>query len=198
MATTESQDGACLGHRPPRAAAPSRWVVRFAAHIAPEAPVLDVACGSGRHARLLLARGHPVTAVDRDLSELEPPPGTPGLEAIAADLEAAPWPFAGRTFGAVVVTNYLHRPLFPHLIAALAPGGLLIYETFARGNERFGRPRNPAHLLEEGELIARVWGRLRILAYESNDWERRAVVQRLCAVNDPERAPPSPLGGAND
>ncbi|MEO5373857.1 MAG: class I SAM-dependent methyltransferase [Alphaproteobacteria bacterium] len=181
--------------------APSPWVVRFSGLLDAGATVLDVACGGGRHTRLLLERGHRVTAVDRDASFVADLAGHPGLAIVEADLEdGAPWPFAGRHFDAVVVTNYLHRPLFPALIAAVAPGGLLIYETFARGNERFTRPRNPDHLLEPGELLRVTEGRLQVVAYEHGhlDTPRPAVAQRLCATRSLEPQPlnPQPLNPA--
>ena len=166
-------------HKP--ISAPSAWVERFAPFVPVGAPVLDVASGDGRHARLFLARGHPVTAVDRDTSRL----GTPGMTIVEADLETGPWPLADARFGGVVVTNYLHRPLFPALVAAVAPGGALIYETFAQGNERLGKPRNPDHLLRPGELLEAVRGSLRVVAYEDLEVSapRRAMVQRICAVS---------------
>ena len=164
---------------PKEQAAPSLWVVRFASLIVPGGPVLDLACGSGRHADVFLERGHPVTAVDRDISRLMAP-----ATAVTADLEADPWPFAGAAFAGVVVTNYLHRPLFPEIIAALAPGGVLIYETFAEGNERHGRPSNPDFLLRHGELLEiATMGGLRVFAYEDLEVSgpQPACVQRLCA-----------------
>ena len=159
-------------------------MVRFAPLVPPAAPVLDLACGGGRHSRLFLERGHPVLAVDRDLSRLGALAGHPQLESLACDLESGALPaFLARRFGAVVVTNYLHRPLLGPLAAALAPGGVLLYETFARGNERFGKPSNPDFLLEEGELLRAFADRLRIVAYEDLVLERPrpAAVQRLCA-----------------
>lgn len=166
-------------HRDP--GAPSPWVVRFAPLI-PAGEALDLACGGGRHARLLLALGHRVTAVDSDLSGLADIEDA-RLTRVEADLEAGPWPLAGR-FAGVVVANYLHRPLLARILAALASGGVLIYETFARGNERFGRPRNPDYLLVPGELLdlARRGG-LRVLAYEDLELgaPRPACVQRICA-----------------
>jgi len=107
----------------------------------------------------------------------------PGVTIRVADLEAGPWPYPGSTFAAVVVANYLHRPLLPALVGALAPNGLLIYETFAAGNERFGRPSNPAFLLQPGELLEAVRGRLRVLAYEDLQVAepKPAMVQRICA-----------------
>jgi SAM-dependent methyltransferase len=170
----------------PAPVAPSAWVVRFLGLIPPGGTVLDLACGRGRHVRLLLARGYRVVAVDRDVSGLGGPGTNPGLEIVAADLETPTgWPLGQRRFEGIVVTNYLHRPLLPAIVAALAPGGALIYETFAVGNERFGRPANPHHLLKPGELIEAVRGRLEIVAYETleTDDPRPAVVQRLAAVN---------------
>jgi SAM-dependent methyltransferase len=132
-------------------APPSDWVLRWAPLLAPAAHVLDVACGHGRHTRWLAAAGHAVTAVDRDATQLGPLAGL--AVTLQADLEADPWPLTGRRFDAVVVTNYLWRPLFPALKAAVAPGGLLIYETFALAQAALGRPRRPEFLLRPGELI---------------------------------------------
>ena len=159
---------------------PSRWVTRFGGLIVPGGSVLDVACGGGRHVRWLAARGYRVTAVDRDAAALE------GLRALAADvvladLEAAPWPLPGRRFEAVVVTNYLWRPLWPALRAALADGGVLIYETFARGNERYGKPSRPAFLLAPGELLDAFAG-LHVVAYEDGEVAGPRCVQRIAAV----------------
>jgi SAM-dependent methyltransferase len=169
------------------ASPPSDWVRRFAPLVRPAGPVLDVACGSGRHSRFFLALGHPVTAVDRAPDRLAELSGLAGAERVEADLEAGPWPLAERTFAAVVVTNYLFRPLFPTLLAALEPGGVLIYETFARGNARFGRPANPDHLLAPGELLECVRGRLHVVAYEHGivTASRRAALERIAAVNRP-------------
>lgn len=146
--------------------------------------VLDVACGGGRHARYFAARGHAVEAVDRDSAALAGLVGVSQVVTTCADVESGPWPYSGRTFGVIVVTNYLYRPLFPFLLEALAPGGVLIYETFAVGNERYGRPSNPEFLLRPGELLAVVQGRLRVLAYEDIVVEspKPAMVQRICAV----------------
>jgi len=163
--------------------APSSWVTRFAREIEPGGPVLDLACGSGRHSLFLLQRGHRVTACDIDVSPLTDIQEEAGLEIIAADLENGSWPFSERQFAAIVVTNYLHRPLFPDILAALAPGGLLLYETFAAGNESFGRPTNPDYLLKRGELLSGAFATLTILVYEDltiND-PKAAAVQRVCA-----------------
>jgi SAM-dependent methyltransferase len=166
---------------------PSPWVVRFAGLVPKRGSVLDLACGGGRHSRYFLARGHPVTAIDIDLSAVEDLIAHPGVEALEADLEdGRPFPLAGRRFDGVVVTNYLYRPLLPALVDAVAPGGVLIYATFARGNERFGKPRNPDHLAKPGELLEAVRGRLRVVAYEDLVLgpPRPAAVQRICAVNE--------------
>jgi SAM-dependent methyltransferase len=168
--------------------APSPWLVRWAHLIAPRGSVLDVAAGSGRHAAWLATRGHAVTAVDRDADAMRPLAAS--AEVVVADLERDPWPFAGRTFDAIVVTNYLWRPLFAALEAALAPGGVLLYETFAAGNETVGRPARADFLLGRGELLNAFAG-LRIVAFEDgflSDPER--FVQRLAAVR--ERAGPGP------
>ena len=160
---------------------PSEWVVRWAPQIRPGGDVLDVACGGGRHAAFLSRMGFEVQAVDRDASLFRDKPAA--VRLVEADIEAGPWPFAGRRFDGIVVANYLHRPLLPVLVASLEPGGVLIYETFAQGNERFGKPSNPAFLLAPGELLETVRGRLRVVAYEDRvvDLPRPAAVQRLCA-----------------
>ena len=220
---------------------PSPWVSRFASLVPRGGRVLDVACGGGRHTRFFLARGHRVTAVDRDTSGVADLSGDVGPQtpygpqrdlahlskiygeqalAIAAardgfglsilrlgivygpspvehdaeesqtdfDLEAgAPFPFRGRAFDGVVVTNYLHRPILPDLVAVVAAGGVLLYETFAKGQERFGRPHRPEFLLEPGELLEAVRGVLRVVAYEDIvlDELRPAAVQRIAAVREP-------------
>jgi SAM-dependent methyltransferase len=164
---------------------PSEWVLRFAPLVPTGLPVLDVACGSGRHARLFLGRGYDVVALDRDVSRLDDLRGSPDLEVIEVDLEGdSPMPLLGRGFGAVVVTNYLHRPLLGDLVSLVAPGGVLIYETFASGNERFGHPTRPDFLLRPGELLDVVHDRLRVVAYEDNvvGHPRPAAVQRIVAT----------------
>ena len=169
---------------------PSAWVARFVPAASPGAVSLDLACGGGRHARLLLERGWRVTAVDRDLQGVADLRADPRVEIVEADLEGAPWPLLDddgrdRRFGAVVVANYLWRPLLPRIVAAVAPGGMLVYETFARGNERFGKPSNPDFLLADGELLDAVRGRLAVVAYECLEVAepRPAMVQRIAAVN---------------
>ena len=162
---------------------PSSWITRFCEHAV--GPVLDVACGSGRHTRLFLNRGYDVTAVDRDASRLGDITRHPKLTILEIDLEAGddPWRPAPATCGTVVVTNYLWRPLLPALIEALKPGGILLYETFAVGNERFGKPSNPDFLLRPNELKDAVAGTLDVVAYEHGDVTepRPAVIQRICA-----------------
>lgn len=172
----------------------SPWVRRFAALVPTGGALLDLACGKGRHTRLFLERGHPVTAVDRDVSQLDVAASYGRLSVIEADLEAGPWPLEGQTFSGIVVANYLHRPLMRHLIEALTQGGVLIYETFARGNEAYGQPRNPDFLLAPGELLD-VFGKdLAVVAYEHGyaTTPRPSVVQHVCAVKGPKDEP-SPL-----
>jgi SAM-dependent methyltransferase len=163
----------------------SPWVERFADLVPAGGRVLDVACGDGRHARFFLERGHPVTAVDRDASGIADLSDDPGVEVLEFDLEVGKaWPLPGRVFETVVVTNYLHRPILPDIVGAVAPGGVLLYETFARGNERFGLPRNPDFLLKPGELLDAVRGVLRVVAYEDLVVEEPdpKAVQRIAAV----------------
>lgn len=160
--------------------APSAWVRRWTASLAPGARVLDLACGSGRHLMWLAARGLRVTGVDRD--EQAVAPLRAHAEIVVADLEAGAWPLAGRSFDAVVVTNYLWRPLMPDIVGSVADGGRLVYETFMRGHEAYGRPSRPEFLLEPGELL-RTTAPLRPVAYEEGLLEEPArLVQRVCAV----------------
>ncbi len=159
----------------------SSWIATWSGLVPAGAPVLDLAAGNGRHTRFFAERGHPVTAIDRDVSGLA---ATATTEVIAADLEdGRPWPLPGRRFGAVVVSNYLHRPLFPHLFEALQPGGVLLYETFMAGNERFGKPSRPEFLLKDGELLELVHGRCAVIAYEARmiSEPKMAMVQRIAA-----------------
>ncbi|MEO6565018.1 MAG: class I SAM-dependent methyltransferase [Casimicrobiaceae bacterium] len=175
---------------------PSPFIARYAALIPANARVLDLAAGSGRHARWLAARGARVLAVDRDGAALAGFAGDPRIETRVVDLEADNWPLAGDSFGAIVVANYLHRPLFPHLRAALAEDGVLLYETFAAGNERFGRPSNPAFLLRDGELLQLAAGppqSLTVVAFEQgrdDSGGRTVVVARLAAVGPAYPWPP--------
>lgn len=168
----------------------SDWVRRWSHLIAPGSAVLDIACGAGRHLRWLHALGHEVVGVDRSADALA---ACEGLgELVLADIENGPWPLADREFGAVVVTNYLWRPLMPAVVGSLAPGGVLIYETFARGNETVGRPARPEFLLAPGELLAACAG-LRVVAYEDGFLQKPdRFVQRVTAV----RELPGPAGPA--
>jgi SAM-dependent methyltransferase len=159
--------------------------VQWAELVAPDATVLDVAAGKGRHAGFFAGLGHVVTVIDRDISAFA---GFPSLDfdvrPIKADLEdGSPWPLPGQTFGAVIVTNYLYRPLFPILLDSVAPGGVLLYETFMEGNERFGRPTNPEFLLKDGELLEVVRRRFSVTAYEARlvSEPKTAMVQRIAA-----------------
>lgn len=160
--------------------APLPWIVQWAGLVAPEATVLDLAAGSGRHALFFAKRGNKVVAVDRDISRLA---AHPTIAPLAADLEdGSPWPLVGRRFGAVIVTNYLHRPLMPALLDAVEPGGVLLYQTFMAGNERFRKPSRPDFLLNDGELLELVRGRFSVTAYEARlISEPMAMVQRIAA-----------------
>jgi len=170
--------------------AASPWIRRFAGQV-PPGRVLDIAAGGGRHSRLFLDLGHPVLALDRDIAALVSLAGCPDFEAREVDLEATRDPLPTEKFAAVVVANYLYRPLMPPLVRAVGPGGWLLYETFAVGNERYGKPRNPAFLLEPGELIEAVRGRLEIVAYENltESSPRPAVRQRIAARRKATAAP---------
>lgn len=166
------------------------WVQRHGALIPAGGTALDLAAGEGRHTRWLLERAHPVVAVDRDLGALRRSLGhEPLLETVEVDLEdGSPFPLAGRRFAGVVVVNYLHRPLLPALVAAVAPGGALLYETFLVGQERRGRPRNPDFLLRPGELLDAVGGVLDVVAFEEGEVDG-SVKQRIAAVR-PHDDPP--------
>lgn len=171
---------------------PSAWIARFAPLVPPGARLLDLACGSGRHLRLFLDRGCIVTGVDIDLRGVADLAGQPGVSLLQADLENGnPWPETLADFDAVIVTNYLYRPLLPHLLAALKPGGILLYETFAMGNQRFGRPASPAFLLRAGELLDLARDSLHVVAFEQGEVAspKAAVIQRLCAIAHPSPAP---------
>ena len=168
---------------------PSAWVQRWSHLVRPGGVVLDVACGQGRHARWFYERNHTLALVDRSQEAIESialPAQT--CEAVVADIESGPWPFAGRQFDAVVVTNYLWRPLMPILLGSLSPGGVLIYETFTAGNETVGKPSRLDFLLRPGELLDVCRG-LRIVAFEDGFQEGRPgqtlrFVQRIAAVRD--------------
>jgi len=163
---------------------PSEWVKRWAGFIAAGGKVLDLACGSGRHSRYLASAGYRVCAVDRDAQAVAALTGVAGVSVQVVDLERVRLPLEGRRFAGIVVANYLYRPLFPHLLEVLAEDGALIYETFALGNERFGKPSNPDFLLRPGELLELVHGKLRVLAYEDLQVSlpKPAMMQRICAV----------------
>lgn len=191
--------GADAGSRPAPASAavggksgsaPSAWVVRWSHLIPPGASVLDVACGSGRHVRWFQSRGCRVTGVDRDRRAVEPLQGIANI--VVADLEAGAWPFAeGTFFDAVVVTNYLWRPLLRALVRSVAPGGVLLYETFALGQQTIGRPANVEFLLRPGELLEAAGG-LRVVAFEDGFVDAAPAdparfVQRIVAANQADR-----------
>jgi len=187
--------GAREDPRPPHVGlTPSPWITRFAPLVAPGARVLDLACGRGRHARYFAARGCRVVAVDRDAAALATLAGEPAIATRCEDLEQGVWPLADERFDAIVVTNYLHRPLFAHLRAALAPDGVLLYETFAHGNEAYGRPSNPDFLLAPGELLTAGGEGLLVVAFEQGLLAAPApgaVVERLAAVGAQRPWPPA-------
>ncbi len=185
---------------------PSAWIARFA-ELIPEGRVLDLACGGGRHARLMAGLGHAVLAVDRDTAALSAASG-PGIDMLAFDLEhpaAAShpdWPLFPGIFAGIVVSNYLYRPLLLSLLDSVAPGGILIYETFAAGNGKFGKPSNPDFLLKPGELLE--WVNLRpssrVIAYEDGYQQRPrpAMVQRICLLKAEASSDLSPQALALD
>jgi SAM-dependent methyltransferase len=167
--------------------APSPWVQRWSHLVPAGGVVLDVACGHGRHMRWFSGRGHPVAGVDRSPEAIA---AVAGLgEAVAADIENGPWPFPGRRFAGVVVTNYLWRALLPAIVDSVAPGGVLLYETFAQGNETVGKPSRPDFLLRAGELLGACEG-LRVVAYEDGYQDSpERFVQRIAAVRAPAEEP---------
>jgi len=176
---------------------PSDWIKRWAHLVRPQGTVLDVACGSGRHAHWLATQGFHVTGVDRDTQALAqahaqwPPQATPPHQLVAADIENQPWPLPGHTFDALVTTNYLWRPLWPTLLASLAPGGVYLHETFAHGNATVGKPSRPDFLLQPGELLVACTG-LHVVAYENGFCTNPdRFVQRIVAVRD--TTPPEAL-----
>lgn len=166
---------------------PSAWIRRWSSLVVPGASLLDVACGRGRHVRWFAGLQARVTAVDWDAQAVT---GLSGIaETRVADLENAPWPWPGRRFDAIVVTNYLWRPLLPLLADSLTEGGVLLYETFAAGQERFGKPSNPDFLLQPGELLRAFQG-LRVVAYEDGHLAGpERCVQRLAALREPVSGP---------
>ena len=179
---------------------PSAWVKRWSHLVKPQGSVLDVACGQGRHAYYFHQLNHRVTFVDRAQAAIDSIAIEANLcEKVVADIENGPWPFEGRCFDAVVVTRYLWRPLLPTLLASLAPGGVLIYETFAEGNETVGKPSRPEFLLHPGELLDLCKG-LRVVAFEDGFWidsngGNPQFVQRIAAVRAllPQLEPSGPV-----
>lgn len=167
---------------------PSPWVVRWTHLVPAGGDVLDLACGGGRHVRWFAERGHAVTAVDRDSAALDTLAGI--AQTVEADIENGPWPLAGRQFAAVIVTNYLWRPLFARIGACVAPGGVLLHETFAQGNETVGKPSRPDFLLAPGELL-RAYGELRTVAFEDGFLDAPPrFLQRIAAVRPGREAQP--------
>ncbi len=169
---------------------PSPWVTRFSNLIHADMRVLDLACGAGRHGRLFLDKGCPVWFVDQNIDKLADLSNQDHAHLLQKDLEnGQDWSFETAAFDAIVVTNYLYRAHLSDMLNSLKPDGVLIYETFGLGNEKFGRPRNPDFLLKPGELLTLVQDRLSVVAYEHGiDGEK--VVQRICAVKEPAQIAP--------
>jgi SAM-dependent methyltransferase len=170
---------------------PSPWITRFAPLIPAGGEVLDLACGGGRHARLLAGMGYRVEAVDRDAAALAGLAGVDGITVRQADLEGGPWPYYGCGFDGIVVSRYLWRPLMPQIFNCLDEGGVLIYETFMEGQQLHGKPSDPAHLLRPGELLEMIGKRFTVVAFEQGeiDGEKPQVMQRICV----RRGRPGPL-----
>lgn len=181
--------------------AASDWIRRWTHLVPPRGEVLDLACGHGRHTRWFAEQGHSVVALDKSttaLQSLDDLVGTGQVQTITADIEAGPWPSMRRDrprlFDAVIVTNYLWRPLLPTIVRSLAPGGVLLYETFADGNATVGKPSRPDFLLQTGELL-RVCAGLRIVVFEDGFCTRPdRFVQRIAAVNAALRPSAEPAG----
>jgi SAM-dependent methyltransferase len=187
--TNDSKDTPLPRHL--KVSKPSPWIVRFAPLVKAEGCVLDLACGGGRHSRYFLEQGNKVVALDRSIDAVADLSDNPACEIICTNLETDEAIFGklgeltGRSFDAIIVVNYLHRPLFNYFFNALAPGGVFIYETFARGNEKFTRPRNPDYLLKSAELLNLAQGGLDVIAYEHGIDKKgllSVVIQRICAI----------------
>jgi SAM-dependent methyltransferase len=166
---------------PPTTATASPWIQRFSHLVAEGGTVLDVACGQGRHVHWFAQRGHPCLGIDRSQQALAALPTS--AQGLCADIEEGAWPLPGAQFAAVIVTNYLWRALLPTIVASVAPGGVLLYETFADGNARFGKPSRPDFLLQPAELLRACGNALRVVAYEDGFLDDPArCVQRIAAV----------------
>jgi SAM-dependent methyltransferase len=162
---------------------PSPWVVKYAPLIRKKGRVLDLACGNGRHAIWLAQQGHQVDAVDRDVQAVSNMVGMSNIDVLIVDLEAGDWPHPDQRYDGIIVSRYLYRPLLPTLAEILHPGGILIYETFMTGNERYGKPSNPDFLLLPNELLEIYLPVLNIIDFKQGEVKmpRPAVMQRICA-----------------
>lgn len=171
-------------------ASPSPWMVEYAGCIPKAGRVLDLACGSGRHAIWLAAQGFQVHAVDRDVQATAHMQGMQNIQVTIADIESGTWPESDELYDGIVVSRYLFRPLLQKLAAMLKPDGVLIYETFMAGNERYGRPRNPDFLLQPDELSTVYAPLLKIHAFWQGEvaGDVPAVMQRICAINSRSEA----------
>ncbi len=166
---------------------PSPWILRWADLAPSDMPVLDLASGGGRHGRVFLDRGFAVTFLDRDISAVSDLSDHAGATCLEIDLEVgAPFPLRAHSFGAVIVTCYLHRPILPDILNTVAPGGILLYETFAQGNQAYGHPAREAYLLNEGELLDAVRHRFTVRAYEHgyDATPKPGIRQRICAIRN--------------
>ena len=166
---------------------PSQWFVDHEYLIKPAASVLDLACGHGRHASFFAERGALVTAVDRDVTALQALATTQNVTTESRDLEGNAWPYSIALFDAIIVSNYLWRPTFASLLATIKPGGVLLYETFMDGNERYGKPSRPDFLLRSNELLTLTRNTFRVVAYEEGDefdaaGQPFAVKQKIAAI----------------
>ena len=167
---------------------PSRWVSRWSNLLKPGTKILDLACGRGRNSLFLASLGHNVLAVDRDATKLSDISERPEITTMCEDLESGSWPLDGWKFGGIIVTNYLYRPMLPDLMENLESGGIFIYETFAQGNQVFGKPSNPNYLLFPYELLDMLRDKLHIIGFEQGrvNSPSRAIIQRVCATSAPE------------
>ena len=163
---------------------PNKWVECYSSLIPSGGSVLDLACGSGRHTGMLLNKGYQVTAVDIDTTLIKQNFSNKNLNIVKCDLESLSfWPFEKNSFLGIIVVNYLHRPLFSKIIESLREEGVLVYQTFADGHSRYGKPKNPDYLLKRGELKT-VFDSMKIISYQHGylSYPSQSIIQRICCV----------------
>jgi len=160
---------------------PSSWVIKYANYVPKNSKVLDLACGMGRHTQLFMGRGCHVTAVDIDTQGLQEFANSPNCQIVEMDIEQSEDWLLSQDFNCIVVTNYLHRPIMKHLANALAPEGILIYQTFMSGNEKFGKPSNPDFLLKKDELMETFEDELEVIAFSQGLTSKPSMMQQICA-----------------